>query len=103
MNALSMTRSEFRSLLPPPDEIYKRRRAAEKRRMRVCSKLAALIGEIADASPHPGMSLRELAAILPADEGTFLLELVDRLDHESRVYRQPPQRDVTEQHGAVAR
>jgi hypothetical protein len=84
MNALPMSRAEFIALLPTPRELQRRRRKAEERRLRVYARLTQLIAAIADQ--HPGTSLHEVASILPPDEATMLLELIDRLDHESRVY-----------------
>jgi hypothetical protein len=83
MNALSMTRAEFIRLLPTPEEIeQQQRRNAELRRLRVCAELSREIARIVDRFPR--MSYRQIAAELGPDEGTYLLELIDRLEIESQ-------------------
>ncbi len=88
MSTLAMSREEFCALLPTPQQSRRRRREAEQRRLAVCAKLTELIDGI--TKQHPGKTPREIAAALPVDEATFLLELVDRLEIESQEYRQVP-------------
>jgi hypothetical protein len=83
MNALALSRAEFIRLLPTPEEIeQQQRRRAELRRLAECARLAQLMAEIVDR--YPGKPYRQVAAQLGPDEGTYLLELIDRLEIESQ-------------------
>ena len=57
----------------------------DERRLERCAELEALIERV--AKKHPGLSLRELAAKLPAAEGESLLVLIDELEIQSRETR----------------
>ena len=86
MNTLALsTRPSSVSLL---EESIRQRRKGEYRRLRVCARLAQLIAEIVDR--YPGVPYKQVAAMLGPHEGSYLLELIDRLEAESQVYEPVP-------------
>jgi hypothetical protein len=60
----------------------RKRIAEDRRRLAKCCAIEAAIDKIAEQ--HPGLSLRELAAKLPADEGEQLMVMLDELEIQSR-------------------
>ena len=59
----------------------------DQRRLERCAEFEALIERV--AKKHPGLSLRELAAKLPARESARLLELADELSIWSQEVHAP--------------
>jgi hypothetical protein len=78
MTTPAMSRDEFIALL---EDCIQQRCRAELRRLRICAELSEQIAVIVDQ--HPGKGYRQVAAELGPDEGTHLLELMDRLEAES--------------------